>query len=542
VVLAAVVLMRLFKRTTAAERYAVWLAVLAVVALAPAMEALLSWAGPAAPPMEMIEVRAAAVETASLRSSSAPQRWEALAVSARPFLLLWILVSLALVVRLWRRCSLAARLKRNALPPDAELTAALAQWESQLAWGRVGSTRITKGLRSPAAVGWLEPAVLLPEDSQASLDSKDLEMLWRHEQAHIARRDDWTQLFSECLFALVWFHPAAHWVRRQLEKERELACDETVVNSGVEASRYAGALGRWAERAATNELPVGVMGLGRSRALIIRRIGMLLSNSRIARRSGGRWAFAGSLAAALGASLLLVVSGPAVIRAQTVAEPVVVDVEIKVHPVVDAAVPVVAVAPHIHVEPVLVSQVAPAAPQAPPVPSAAPAPAGVPAPPVPPVPPVASAREHHEWAQRWREQMQPQLEAIQREASRIQDVVRAKMVPQQEKLGELAKAIAEEHAKSIQPLARQMAELGSRMAQAGEAQREELAAKMEALSKQMTEREPEFRRLAEEISTIEIDMRPFEEEMKELERGLLEKQKAFKEADRKFRESVQPIP
>ena len=169
-----------------------------------------------------------------------------------------------------------------------------------------------------------------------------------------------------------------------------MACDECVLDGGVEAGRYAGALGRWAERAAANAAPAGVMGLGRSRALIIRRIEMLLSPSRILRRNGGRWAFAGSLAAALGASLALVISGPVVIRAQTAAEPLAVEVEADVQPVVDVAVPVAPVVPNVHVKPVLVSQAAPPAPPAP-IAAPGPIPAPVPVPPVPPLPPASAA-------------------------------------------------------------------------------------------------------------------------------------------------------
>lgn len=533
-VIAAAVLLRLVKNTTAAERYALWLAVLAVVALGPAAEALLSWARPTVPPVEVVWTATSTAETVLLapnRSAGAgPQQRQAFAVSASPFLWLWFVVGLALALRLGRRCALAAKLKRNALPPGAELAAALEQWESRLAARRLGATRVTQQLCSPAAVGWLDPAVLLPSDSQRSADAQDLEMLWRHEQAHVARRDDWTQLAIECLFALAWFHPAAHWVRRQLEKERELACDETVVNSGVEAGRYAGALGRWAERAATNELPVGVMGLGRSRAVIIRRIEMLLSPSRILRRNGARWAFAGGFSAALGVFVLLVVSAPNVIRAQAVEQAIAVDVQVAMEPEVDLEieVPMEVSAPQVSVEPLLMSQVAPPAPAVPAAPAVAPAP------PVPPVAPVhvpaQSAKAIAEYTKRWREEVQPHVEAIQREAKRLQQEIRAKVGPQQEKMQALAKAMAEEHAKSIQPLARDMAKLGAQMAQASVLQREELAAKMDALAQRMEAKQPEFRRLEEEMFKIQIDMKPFEERMTALEKGLREKEKAFREA------------
>jgi hypothetical protein len=371
----------------------------------------------------------------------------------------------------------------------------------------------------------LTPAVLLPRSAEADVHDGDLEMLWRHEQAHVSRRDDWTQLFAEALFAAAWFHPATHWVRRQLERERELASDEAVLDGGVEARRYAGALGRWAERAAMSELPAGVMGLGRSRALIIRRIEMLLSPSRILRRNGGRMAFGASLAAVVAAAGLLILDGPTAIRAQSAVAPtdlegevteqldIVVEVSESVvviptiQPQVRIEIPTPVTQLAVNVEPVLLSQAAPPVPPTPdapgpalvqppappaPQPAPTPPPSAAPAPPVPPAPPARldqeareSARARVERTKRWREEMQPHIEAIQREAKRIQEAVQASIGPQQEKLQALARALAEGHAKSIQPLAHDMAKLGAQMAQASEARREGIAAQMEALAKQM---------------------------------------------------------
>ena len=563
-VIVTALLLRLIKRTTAAERYAVWLAVLTAIALAPAAEVAARWIEPVTPaPVAAMDVRWAAEEwTSPLTAVQIEPRWNALELVAAPYLMLWLAVGAYFAVRLARRCSLAAALKRSSAAPEPELAAALQEWERGLTACRVGATRVSQCLHSPAAVGWLAPAVLLPRSAAAEVHGGDLEMLWRHEQAHVARRDDWTQLLSEALFAAAWFHPAAYWVRRQLEKERELACDEAVLDGGVEAHRYAGALGRWAERAAMSELPAGVMGLGRSRALIIRRIEMLLSPSRILRRNSGRQVFGASLAAAAAVAGLLIVGGPTAIRAQSVVKveaakhsDIVVDVSEPVvviptlQPEVRIEIPAPVTQVEVNVEPALLSQAAPPAPPTP-TPQPAPAPSAAPAPPVPPVPPAPPLQQDEEFSEReraaaeqgrrWREELQPELDEIQREARRIQKYVRESFRPQQEKIQAAAQRLAEEHRGSIAPLAREMAEIGAKIGQVFDSdEREELQRQMQEVAKRMEERRPELQRLEEEIGRIQIDMRPFEQRMKELGEALKEKHEALEEARREFEESNQ---
>jgi beta-lactamase regulating signal transducer with metallopeptidase domain len=385
-VLGTTLFLRLFTRTTAAERYAIWLAVLAVIALEPfvvvATRAVRQVEPTAA--FEMREVVVPPVDGMVLEiAAKSAASWQPVEVDAIPLLLAWLVGAGFLAVRLWWSCARATGLKRQARAPELDLARAVAQWERGLSAKRVGSTRVLVRLHSPVTVGWLRPAVLLPVVSSAEVRGADVEMLWRHEQAHVSRIDDWTQLLSECLFALSWFNPAIHWVQRQLKEERELACDEAVVSAGVEVSRYVGALGRWAERAAMGKLSVGVMGVGRSKAQIIRRIEMLLSPYRILRRGGGWLAFGAGLLAAFTVAGLLAVLGPELILAQSVEEriSVVADHEIEiatetgnaittedgekivveppvVGPVVEAA---PATAPIVNVRPVLSSQLPPPA-------------------------------------------------------------------------------------------------------------------------------------------------------------------------------------
>jgi hypothetical protein len=64
----------------------------------------------------------------------------------------------------------------------------------------------------------------------------------RHEFAHVARRDCFTQAAVAFACALYWLHPGSWWLARRLRIERELACDDLVVSAGTDAHDYAGHL------------------------------------------------------------------------------------------------------------------------------------------------------------------------------------------------------------------------------------------------------------------------------------------------------------
>ena len=60
-----------------------------------------------------------------------------------------------------------------------------------------------------------------------------------HELAHI-RRNDWlSQLSAELLRALYWFNPLVWLASRRLREESERACDDAVLETGVDAPAYA---------------------------------------------------------------------------------------------------------------------------------------------------------------------------------------------------------------------------------------------------------------------------------------------------------------
>ena len=91
---------------------------------------------------------------------------------------------------------------------------------------------------TPLTWGSRDPVVLLPEDA---LDWPEAHrrIVLRHELAHIARGDSFTQLVAGFVCALYWFHPLVWMTERRLRSECERACDDSVVSLGTPAPEYA---------------------------------------------------------------------------------------------------------------------------------------------------------------------------------------------------------------------------------------------------------------------------------------------------------------
>jgi beta-lactamase regulating signal transducer with metallopeptidase domain len=138
--------------------------------------------------------------------------------------------------------------------------------------------------------GLLRPRILLPAGADTWSDDRR-EVVLAHEIAHI-RRHDWAwQMAAEGLRALHWFNPLAWIACRRLRNESEYACDDAVLEAGVEATEYASHLlevarhatghGAWASAPAvanpsTLERRISAMlTRQRNRTALTRRAGVL---------------------------------------------------------------------------------------------------------------------------------------------------------------------------------------------------------------------------------------------------------------------------
>ena len=82
------------------------------------------------------------------------------------------------------------------------------------------------------------PRIILPHDA-ATWTPDRARIVLRHELAHIARADWAVQMVGEVVRAAYWFNPLVWIVCRRLRHESERACDDAVLNAGVDAADYA---------------------------------------------------------------------------------------------------------------------------------------------------------------------------------------------------------------------------------------------------------------------------------------------------------------
>ena len=94
----------------------------------------------------------------------------------------------------------------------------------------------------PATIGWLKPVILIPTSALTGLPPKQLETIIVHELAYIRRHDYLINLIQSSIETLFFYHPAVWWVSHKIRQERELCCDEIVVNICKDPVSYARAL------------------------------------------------------------------------------------------------------------------------------------------------------------------------------------------------------------------------------------------------------------------------------------------------------------
>jgi len=132
---------------------------------------------------------------------------------------------------------------------------------------------ISRELKVPAAVGFFKPLIILPAWTLDDLSAVELRPILLHELAHVKRWDDWSNLLQKILQAALFFHPAVWFIEKRISLEREMACDEMVLQHTENPRAYAESLLSVAEKS------FGKRGLSLAQAAVSR---MRQTSARIA--------------------------------------------------------------------------------------------------------------------------------------------------------------------------------------------------------------------------------------------------------------------
>ena len=156
--------------------------------------------------------------------------------------LLWSAGCAALLLRLLGAHWLLRRAARRARAvTDGPLDAALARAASQLGVTQRVRLLVEEKRTIPVVWGVWRPRLMLPAEA-VTWDEEQLQSVLLHELAHIHRRDTLVQWVTQLACTLHWFNPLVWLAAWRLHVERERACDDMVLASGVKPSAYAGHL------------------------------------------------------------------------------------------------------------------------------------------------------------------------------------------------------------------------------------------------------------------------------------------------------------
>lgn len=297
VVLVTWVAMKFLPGLNAATRHLVWWGVLGVVALLPlapaAVRSFRAWQSEPlneeqfrpvtrfSNPPEMTATPASYSYTPMplARQPLAPVEvhtgyWPLLAAG------LWLLGLTLQLTRIAWSYSYLRRVKQRSRKPVLEIKLNFDEWLMQSRVGRDVKLMISDEVASPMAAGFVHPAVILPGRVLEAFSAQELDQVVLHELAHLERRDDWTNLLGQVASAFLMLHPAAAWVLRQIEREREIACDDWVVSMTGEARPYAACLARLFEFCWTRRRAMLATGMATRASHLGERVEMLLRRDR----------------------------------------------------------------------------------------------------------------------------------------------------------------------------------------------------------------------------------------------------------------------
>ena len=251
------IFLRFPRRHNSSTRFAIWYSVLIAIALLPFFNS------------------AAGALQGSHAEITVPSSW------ALYFLIGWATIALVSLIRVTTGLWQIRQLKRTAVPVDnGDIHTVVRQTEERFPSGRRIEVRVSDSVRVPTAIGFFRPMVLIPGWAMNELGGEELKAVVLHELAHLRRWDDWSNLVQKILGAVLFFHPAVWWIGSRLSLEREMACDDLVLDVTDSPRAYAQCLVAMAEKSFLRRgLALAQAAVGRMRQTSL-RVAQILDTKR----------------------------------------------------------------------------------------------------------------------------------------------------------------------------------------------------------------------------------------------------------------------
>ena len=143
------------------------------------------------------------------------------------------------LARFWRR---KEKLRRSATRTGLTSEIELVAQRCRSIFGVDATVTRSDKARVPYTIGARRPLILLPAAFCSGADESRLLSVIGHEMAHVARRDFLSNLICELISLPIAFHPLTYVIKQQIDRTRELACDELVTSHVLAPRVYARSL------------------------------------------------------------------------------------------------------------------------------------------------------------------------------------------------------------------------------------------------------------------------------------------------------------
>jgi beta-lactamase regulating signal transducer with metallopeptidase domain len=191
----------------------------------------------------MVNPVAAIAPVAGLITTTSPSSLSQSAVVLPWVVVAWIIGVLARALWITSAWLAVRRLVRSATQPaDMMWVRVLEGLQRGLRVDHHVGLRLSGLVDVPCVIGWLRPIILLPPAACLGLSLQQLEAVLAHELAHIKRHDFLVNSLQRIAEALLFYHPGAWWISRQIRIEREHCCDDAAVAVCPDVVAYARAL------------------------------------------------------------------------------------------------------------------------------------------------------------------------------------------------------------------------------------------------------------------------------------------------------------
>ena len=164
----------------------------------------------------------------AVRDGAPTRSWLESLVTLLPWI--WLCGSLSTLIMLALGLIGVEQMRRTSrLEESVELLRRCHARANSLGIARRVSLGICDRLAMPLLIGIVRPLILLPSVALNGWSVEQLEMVLLHELAHLKRWDNLVTLIQRLVESVLFFHPVVWWLSSWVRLERELCCDELVV-------------------------------------------------------------------------------------------------------------------------------------------------------------------------------------------------------------------------------------------------------------------------------------------------------------------------